>query len=59
MTLINAPTSYAAMAQTRYQQWPQSAMLPHVLEHFDLPDLYRELKSKGLETIEPLDANME
>ena len=31
-TLINPPASYAQMAETRYQDWPQSAMLPHVLE---------------------------
>ena len=58
VTLINAPNSYSEMAETRMQQWPLSAMLPHVLEHFDLPDVYRELETRGLEMIEPWDAMM-
>ena len=59
VTLIGAPTSFAEMAETRYQQWPESAMLPGVLASFDLPDLYRELGGKGLELIEPRNALME
>ena len=59
VTLIGAPTSYADMAETRYQQWPESAMLSGVLTSFDLPDLYRELAGKGLELIEPRDAQMQ
>ncbi|MGI5818853.1 MAG: acetylxylan esterase [Armatimonadota bacterium] len=59
VTLINAPRSYSELAETRLQQWPQSAMLPGVLEHFDLPDVYRELRSTGLEMIDPWNAMME
>ncbi len=59
VTLINAPRSYSEMAETKMQQWPLSAMLPHVLEHFDLPDVYRELAGKQLAMIEPWDARME
>lgn len=59
VTLINAPRSYAELAETRLQQWPLSAMLPHVLEHFDLPDVYRELEGKGLRLIAPWDAKMQ
>ncbi|MCK5803584.1 MAG: hypothetical protein KAI66_12160, partial [Lentisphaeria bacterium] len=51
VTLIGAPASFTEMAETRYQQWPESALLPGVLTHFDLPDLYRELASKDLELI--------
>ncbi|HUS79965.1 MAG TPA: hypothetical protein VM283_01780, partial [Armatimonadota bacterium] len=58
VTLIKPPVSYSEMAETKYQAWPQSAMLPHVLEHFDLPDVYRALEAKGLELIEPLPAEM-
>lgn len=59
VTLINAPRSYSELAETRLQQWPLSAMLPHVLEHFDLPDIYRELEAKDLEIIDPWNAMME
>lgn len=58
VTLINAPTSYQEMAETKMQQWPLSAMLPNVLAYFDLPDIYRELKIKHLELIDPLNALM-
>lgn len=59
VTLINAPTSYSEMAETKMQQWPLSAMLPRVLDEFDLPDVYRELDSKQLRMIEPWNAIME
>ena len=59
VTLVNAPRSYAELAETRLQQWPLSAMLPHVLEQFDLPDVYRELEDRGLEMIAPWNAMME
>lgn len=58
VTLINAPRSYAEMAETKLQQWPLSALLPHALEQFDLPDVYRELQAKQLRQIEPWDAMM-
>ncbi|MGI5818539.1 MAG: alpha/beta hydrolase [Armatimonadota bacterium] len=59
VTLINAPRSYSELAETKMQQWPLSAMLPHVLEQFDLPDVYRELEAKSLQQIEPWSAMME
>ncbi len=59
VTLINAPRSYSELAETRLQQWPLSAMLPDVLEEFDLPDVYRELEAKDLRQIEPWNAMME
>jgi pimeloyl-ACP methyl ester carboxylesterase len=59
VTLINSPTSYSEIAETKMQQWPLSAMLPDVLEQFDLPDVYRELGSKQLRMIEPWNAMME
>ena len=59
VTLINAPRSYSEMAETELQQWPLSAMLPNVLEEFDLPDVYRELQAKKLRQISPWNAMME
>jgi len=59
VTLIHAPVSCAQMAETPMQQWPLSAMLPGVLELFDLPDVYRELTKKELSLIEPWDAMMQ
>jgi len=56
VTLINAPTSYADLAETKYQQWTHSAMLPDVLAHFDLPDVYRELAGRALHIHQPLNA---
>lgn len=59
VTLIHAPRSYTELAETKLQQWPLSAMLPGVLEQFDLPDIYRELERKDLLLIEPWNAMME
>lgn len=53
VTLIHAPNSYAALAEAPLQEWPFSAMLPGVLVHFDLPEIYRELAAKELQLIEP------
>ncbi len=53
VTLIRAPLSYAALAEAPAQDWPASAMLPGVLQHFDLPDVYRELERKDLRRVEP------
>ncbi len=56
VTFRHAPRSYAALAEAPLQTWPFSAMLPGVLQQFDLPDLYRELAAKDLSLIEPWDA---
>ncbi|MEA3403499.1 MAG: alpha/beta hydrolase family protein [Armatimonadota bacterium] len=56
VTLRHAPISYREMAETAMQQWPLSAMLPYVLEHFDLPDVYRALADKDLTLTQPRSA---
>lgn len=57
VTLKNALTSYADIAESEDYQWPLSSLLPHVLDTFDLPDCYRDLKNKKLRLIEPWGAN--
>ena len=56
VTLKHAPISWREMAETEMQAWPLSAMLPYVLEHFDLPDVYRALAPKRLSLVRPLSA---
>ena len=53
VTLKNALTSYASVAETEHYHWPLSTLLPGVLLHFDLPDCYSELKQKQLRQIDP------
>ena len=53
VTLKNALTSYAAVAESEDYSWPLSALLPNVLARFDLPDCYRVLQAKQLQQIEP------
>jgi hypothetical protein len=53
VTLKNALTSYAEVAEARDYSWPLSALPPGVLNSFDLPDCYRELKKKSLKLLEP------
>jgi cephalosporin-C deacetylase-like acetyl esterase len=57
VSLKNALTSYAEVAEARDYRWPLSALLPGVLTRFDLPDCYRELKKKNLKIVEPWGAN--
>lgn len=57
VTLKNSLTSYAEIADTEHYHWPLSALLPNVLERFDLPDCYRELKPKQLRSIDPWGAS--
>ena len=56
VTLKNALSSYAAIAEAKDYRWPLSALPPGVLTSFDLPDCYRELKKKNLTLVEPWDA---
>ncbi len=56
VTLIHPLTSYAEIAEAELYDWPLSAMIPGVLEHFDLPDVYRALAAKQLELIDPIGA---
>ena len=53
VTLKNTLTSYAEIAESEHYNWPLSMLLPNVLEHFDLPDCYSELNSKGLRQVDP------
>ncbi|MFH1922778.1 MAG: prolyl oligopeptidase family serine peptidase [Planctomycetota bacterium] len=53
VTLKNALTSYAQIAESEDYQWPLSSLLPGVLEKFDLPDCYRALAAKNLRQIDP------
>ena len=53
VTLKNALSSYAAVAEARDYRWPLSALPAGVLTSFDLPDCYRELKKKKLALIDP------
>lgn len=57
VTLKHALTSYSAVAETELYAWPLSALVPGVLEKFDLPDCYRVLKeTKNLKILEPWEA---
>lgn len=53
VTLKNALTSYADVAESETYDWPLSSFLPNVLARFDLPDCYAELKVKDLRQIDP------
>ena len=53
VTLKNALTSYAEVAESEQYQWPLAAFVPNVLATFDLPDCYRALAAKQLRQIEP------
>lgn len=53
VTLKNALTSYAEIAESEQYQWPLAALAPNVLAKFDLPDCYHALAAKQLKQIEP------
>jgi len=53
VTLKHALTSYQEIAESEDYHWPLSALLPGVLEKFDLPDCYRVLQAKKLRQVEP------
>ncbi len=53
VTLKNALGSFAELAETEDYHWPFAMLLPDVLTKMDLPDLYRELKTKQLSNIAP------
>ena len=53
VTLKNALTSYSAIAQSITYSWPLATLVPHVLEHFDLPDCYHALDRKQLRQVDP------
>jgi cephalosporin-C deacetylase-like acetyl esterase/pimeloyl-ACP methyl ester carboxylesterase len=53
VTLKNALSSYLELAQTEDYKWPYAVMLPNVLAHFDLPDIYTALQPKKLKNDSP------
>ena len=53
VTLKHALTSYSDVAESEDYAWPLATFLPGVLEHFDLPDCYRQLETKRLKIVEP------
>ncbi len=57
VTLKNAPTSYSDIAESETYAWPLSALVPGILESFDLPDCYRALQNKKLKQIDPWGAD--
>ncbi len=58
VSLKNCPVAFADWATTETMRWPLSSCLPHVLETFDLPDCYAELRAKGVRLIQPWDPAM-
>jgi dienelactone hydrolase len=56
VTLKNALTNYANVAQSETYTWPLSSFVPGVLQWFDLQDCYKALEAKKLKQIEPLNA---
>ena len=59
VSLKHPLTSYAEVAETEDYTWPLSCLLPSVLREFDLPDCYRDLRSKRLRLIEPWNARQQ
>ena len=57
VTLKNALTSYQDVAEAVDYNWPLALLPPGILEHFDLPECYRELESRRLRIVEPWGAN--
>ena len=41
--LWDAPESYQSMTEKRLTSWPQSCMVPGILEYMDLPDIYEAI----------------
>ena len=41
------------IAEAETYSWPLSALVPNILESFDLPDCYKALKKKNLNQIDP------
>lgn len=57
VTLKNALRSYGEVAEADDYKWPLSALVPGVLERFDLPDCYRELAAgKRLQQLDAVGA---
>ncbi len=54
VTLKQALTSFADVAESADYQWPLSTLVPGILTAFDLPDCYRVLAKKQLRQIDPV-----
>jgi dienelactone hydrolase len=57
VTLKNALTSYSDIAESETYTWPLSALVPDILESFDLPDCYEALRNKKIKQIDPWGAD--
>ena len=44
--LYDALENYTSLAERRVTRWPQSCMVPGILEYMDLPDIYAALRSE-------------
>jgi hypothetical protein len=53
VTLKNALTSYANIAESETYAWPLSSFVPGVLATLDLPDCYQALQSRNLRQVDP------
>ena len=51
VSLKNAPSSFAEIAESEYYDWPLSAFVPGALKTFDLPECYAALAAKKLRAI--------
>lgn len=58
VTVKNALTSYAALAESRNYGWPLATLVPDILASFDLPDCYRALGPKHLRQVAPCGPNV-
>ena len=45
ITLRGALDSYQSLAESEAYDWPLSALIPNVLQHYDLPDIYQVLRA--------------
>ncbi len=57
VTLKNALTSYAEVAEAKDYNWPLALLPAGILHSFDLPEVYAELQSKQLRLLGPWGAN--
>jgi len=53
VTLKNALTNFATVAESETYSWPLSCFVPGVLQSFDLEDCYQALQVKKLKQIDP------
>ncbi|MCZ2340563.1 MAG: acetylxylan esterase [Bacteroidales bacterium] len=56
VTLKNALTAFADVAESETYNWPLSSFVPNILASCDLPDCYAALQAKKLTQVEPWNA---